>query len=107
VKISVNQFFTPSSPESLELYEFRLLETTPHKAFKRFIIPAKALHRTVKRAKAEPAPHLMRESRIPGENRDPILKMVPDFRRDGVWIPIYTGMADEGAFQSAQVILGL
>jgi len=27
------------------------------------------------------------ESRVPGENRDPVFKMVPDFRRDGVSMP--------------------
>jgi hypothetical protein len=37
------------------------------------------------------------ESRVPGENRDPVLDMVPDFRRDDAWIPVFTGMmaADE------------
>jgi len=35
---------------------------------------------------------------IPGENRDPVFEMVPDFRRDDVWIPVYTGMTDKGAF---------
>src|SRR4030042_2328731 len=27
------------------------------------------------------------ESRVPGENRDPVFEMVPDFRRDNVWMP--------------------
>jgi len=27
------------------------------------------------------------ESRVSGENRDPVFAMVPDFRREGVWIP--------------------
>jgi len=27
------------------------------------------------------------ESRVPGENRDPVYEMVPDFRRDDVWTP--------------------
>ena len=27
------------------------------------------------------------ESRVPGEKRDPALEMVPDFRRDDVWMP--------------------
>jgi len=27
------------------------------------------------------------ESRIPGENRDPVFEMVPDLRRDDVWTP--------------------
>jgi hypothetical protein len=25
--------------------------------------------------------------RVPGENRDPVFEMVPDFRRDDVWMP--------------------
>ncbi|MDP2971980.1 MAG: hypothetical protein Q8P64_22635, partial [Deltaproteobacteria bacterium] len=29
------------------------------------------------------------ESRVPGENRDPVFEMVPDFRRDDVWMPPY------------------
>ncbi len=29
------------------------------------------------------------ESRVPGENRDPIFEMVPDFGRDDVWMPPY------------------
>ena len=32
---------------------------------------------------------LQPESRVPGENRDPALEMVPDFRRDDVWMPPY------------------
>ena len=32
---------------------------------------------------------LQPESRVPGENRDPVFEMVPDFRRDDVWIPPY------------------
>ncbi len=32
---------------------------------------------------------LQPESRIPGENRDPVLDMVPDFRRDDFWMPPY------------------
>jgi hypothetical protein len=31
----------------------------------------------------------MPESSIPGENREPVLAMVPDFRRDDVWMPPY------------------
>jgi len=27
------------------------------------------------------------ESRVPGQNRDPVLEMVPDLRRDNVWMP--------------------
>jgi hypothetical protein len=39
-----------------------------------------------------PAPYQVRgklqpESRVPGENRDPVFEMVPDFRRDGLWMP--------------------
>jgi len=29
------------------------------------------------------------ESRVPGENRDLVFEMVPDFRRDDVWMPPY------------------
>ena len=32
------------------------------------------------------------ESRIPGENRDPVFKMVPGFRRDDVWTPAFAGV---------------
>jgi len=32
------------------------------------------------------------ESRVPGENRDPVFEMVPDFRRDDVWTPVFTGV---------------
>jgi len=32
---------------------------------------------------------LQPESRVPGENRDPVFEMVPDFRRDDVWMPPY------------------
>ena len=32
------------------------------------------------------------ESRVPDENRDPGHKIVPGFRRDNVWIPVFTGM---------------
>ena len=39
-----------------------------------------------------PAPHHVRdklqpESRVPGENRDLVFEMVPDFCRDDVWMP--------------------
>jgi len=34
------------------------------------------------------------ESRVPGENRDPVFEMVPDFRRDDVWIPASAGMTE-------------
>ncbi len=57
-----------------------------------------------------PAPYQVRgklqpESRVPGENRDPVFEMVPDprivvrgrFRRDDVWMPPYhsTGQASQ------------
>jgi len=29
------------------------------------------------------------ESRVPGENQDPVFEMVPDFCRDDVWMPPY------------------
>jgi len=29
------------------------------------------------------------ESRVPDENRDPVFEMIPDFRRDDVWMPPY------------------
>ncbi len=32
------------------------------------------------------------ESRVPGENRDPVFEVVPDFRRDDVWTPVSTGV---------------
>jgi hypothetical protein len=32
------------------------------------------------------------ESRVPGENRDPVFEMAPDFRRDDVWTPVSTGV---------------
>ena len=32
------------------------------------------------------------ESRVPGENRDPMSKMAPGFRRDDVWPPVSTGV---------------
>jgi hypothetical protein len=34
------------------------------------------------------------ESRVPGENRDPVFGMVPDFRRGDVWIPASAGMTN-------------
>jgi len=44
-----------------------------------------------------PAPYQVRgklqaESRVPGVNRDPIFEMVPGFRRDDVWTPVFTGV---------------
>jgi hypothetical protein len=40
------------------------------------------------------------ESRVPGENRDPVFKIVPGFRRDDVWIPGRVSLArnDDSAF---------
>ena len=32
------------------------------------------------------------ESRVPGENRDLVFEMAPDFCRDGVWTPVSTGV---------------
>jgi hypothetical protein len=32
------------------------------------------------------------ESGIPDENRDPVYKTVPGFRRDDGWILVFTGM---------------
>jgi hypothetical protein len=37
----------------------------------------------------EPSFRRKPESRVPGENRDPVFEMVPDFRRDDVWMPPY------------------
>ncbi len=34
------------------------------------------------------------ESRVPGENRDPVSKMVPGIRRDGAWMPAFAGMTN-------------
>ena len=34
------------------------------------------------------------ESRVPGENRDPVFEMVPDFRRDDIWIPASAGITN-------------
>jgi hypothetical protein len=39
-----------------------------------------------------PAPYQVRgklqpESSVSGENRDPVFEMVPDFRRDDIWMP--------------------
>jgi len=41
-----------------------------------------------------PAP----ESRVPGENRDPVFEMVPDFRRDDVWTPAFAGVTIQETF---------
>ena len=38
------------------------------------------------------------ESRVPGENRDPVLEMVPDFRRDDVWTPAFAGVTLQETF---------
>jgi len=50
-----------------------------------------------------PAPYQVRgklqpESRVPGENRGPVYEMVPDFRRNDVWTPVFTGVTDLGLF---------
>ena len=45
-----------------------------------------------KRGKLQP------ESRIPGGNREPVFKMVPDFRRDWDWTPVFTGVTAEIQF---------
>jgi len=50
-----------------------------------------------------PAPYqergkLQPESRVPGENRDPVFEMVPDFRRDDVWMPDQVRHDGKGAF---------
>jgi hypothetical protein len=39
--------------------------------------------------------HSIRHS---GENRDPVLGMVPDFRRDDVWTPAFAGVTLEETF---------
>jgi len=43
-----------------------------------------------------PAPYQVRgklqPESSPGENRDPVLDMVPDFRRDDAWTPVFTGV---------------
>jgi hypothetical protein len=33
-----------------------------------------------------------------GENRDPVLEMVPDFRRDDVWTPAFAGVTLQKTF---------
>jgi len=38
------------------------------------------------------------DSRVPGENRDPVYKMAPDFRRDDVWTPVFTGETNRRQF---------
>jgi len=38
------------------------------------------------------------ESRVPGENRDPVFELVPDFRRDDVWTPAFAGVTLQGTF---------
>jgi hypothetical protein len=38
------------------------------------------------------------ESRVPGENRDPVLGMVPNFRRDDVWTPAFAGVTLQETF---------
>ena len=36
------------------------------------------------------------ESRVSCENRNPVFKMVPCFRRDEVWTPAFAGVTDFG-----------
>jgi hypothetical protein len=43
-------------------------------------------------ANPESGPGQAPESRVPGENRDPVFEMAPDFRRDDVWTPVSTGV---------------
>ena len=38
------------------------------------------------------------ESRVPGENRDPVFGMVPDFREDDVWTPAFAGVTHHETF---------
>jgi len=44
------------------------------------------------------------ESRLPGENRDPVFERVPDFRRDDVWTPVSTGVTT--FYDSINFIMG-
>jgi len=52
------------------------------------------------------------ESRVPGENRDPVFEMVPDFRRDDVWMPPYqvrgrllkSGMTEKGVYGQTLIL---
>ena len=47
------------------------------------------------------------ESRVPGENRDPVLEMVPGVRRDDAWMPAFAGMTNyETISQRGGEILG-
>ena len=41
------------------------------------------------------------ESRVPGENRDPVFGMVPDFRRDDAWTPAFAGVTENGTFSAS------
>jgi hypothetical protein len=38
------------------------------------------------------------EPRVPGGNQDPVFKMVPGFRRDDVWTPVFTGVTNGEVF---------
>jgi hypothetical protein len=49
-------------------------------------------------AKAGSGPGQAPESRVPGENRDPVFEMVPDFRRDDVWTPASAGVTLQESF---------
>jgi hypothetical protein len=48
----------------------------------------------VKKSAWFPLPSFRRkpESRVPGENRDPAFEIIPYFRRDGLWTPVFTGV---------------
>ena len=54
----------------------------------------KSLKRRISVIPANPGsgPGQAPESRVPGENRDPVSRMAPGFRRDGVWTPVSTGV---------------
>ncbi len=43
------------------------------------------------------------ESRIPGENRDPVFKIVPGFLQDDVWIPGRVSLARNDDSTSAEL----
>jgi len=54
----------------------------------------KSLERGISVIPANPGsgPGQAPECRVPGENRDPVFEMAPDFRRDDVWTPVSTGV---------------
>jgi len=51
----------------------------------------KSLKRRISVIPANPGsgPGQAPESRVPGENRDPVFEMVPEFSRDDVWTPVF------------------